>query len=320
MSSDEKNITFELFDVSNKKIENEGRVEFFCIKDGVTKTKRFDYNKDSNDTYSLPKFPQVQIITMDALIDGFQVARSLTDLVSNDSGSMILLRDHKKWTAKFNSWSSLESNPRFDTLVKILKDSPNIDIKDKGVVASFTGNDYDNLTGEEPILAKACLLNLYARLTDIKSPIVEPAPWFSFVKSILRINKERFIAIVEKQMYDTVSFIAKNDDTFAQYDRANAGNHFGNIPSEYRQGVSVGEMVSIKSTDKNGNIQLTLSVSHQSTGDVHILDADIDENNVLIAHLIDLIKHKFTGGTHPYEIHEYINLLTPGVNLGYQLV
>ncbi|MFY9227119.1 MAG: metallophosphoesterase [Blastocatellia bacterium] len=319
MSSDERNVTFKLFDVFGKKVKNEGSVEFFCVKDGVTKTKRFVYESNANDTYLLPQFPQAQMITADALIEGFQVARSLTNLANKSSDSITLIRNPKKWTAKFESWNVLESNNRFDRLTSVLKSSLNINIEDRGVLTSFTDNNYDNLSGEEPLLAKACLLNLYARLTDIKSPIVEPTSWFSFVKSILSINRERFIAIVEKQMYDIVSFIAKNDDAFLEYEKSGHEIHFNNIPNHYKQFVKLEEMISIKSADTKGNIQLTLSISRQPTEDVYILDADIDENSLWIDHLIDLIKHKFTGGTHPYEIHEYIKLATPQVDLGYQL-
>lgn len=45
-----------------------------------------------------------------------------------------------------------------------------------------------------------------------------------------------------------------------------------------------------------------------SGNDLLILDADIDENGQLMAHLADLFKHKFTGGTHPFDIHELLPL------------
>ncbi len=51
-----------------------------------------------------------------------------------------------------------------------------------------------------------------------------------------------------------------------------------------------------------------------------ILDADLDENGKLMAHLADLFKHRFTGGTHPFDIHEYLVLEDPVRSLGYELV
>jgi hypothetical protein len=52
---------------------------------------------------------------------------------------------------------------------------------------------------------------------------------------------------------------------------------------------------------------------------VTILDTDIDENGKLMAHLADLFKHKFTGGTHPFDIHEYLRKEAPQRDLGYTL-
>ena len=51
-----------------------------------------------------------------------------------------------------------------------------------------------------------------------------------------------------------------------------------------------------------------------------LVDADIDEHGTFWGHLGDLIKHRFTGGTHPYDIHEYLLLRRPTLNLGYRLV
>jgi hypothetical protein len=53
---------------------------------------------------------------------------------------------------------------------------------------------------------------------------------------------------------------------------------------------------------------------------VTVLDADIDENGKLMAHLADLFKHRFTGGTHPFDIHEYLVLEDKNRSLGYDLV
>jgi hypothetical protein len=52
-----------------------------------------------------------------------------------------------------------------------------------------------------------------------------------------------------------------------------------------------------------------------------LLDADIDENGDLLIHLIDvLFMRAFSGGTHPFDIHEYLVLAHPNWALGYELV
>jgi hypothetical protein len=80
-------------------------------------------------------------------------------------------------------------------------------------------------------------------------------------------------------------------------------------------------MISIKSTHRKGNFQLTLT--HLSGPDEVLLDTDIDENGDLLGHFLDLFKHKITGGTHPHDIHELLVLQegqTAGFDLGYRLV
>ncbi len=54
--------------------------------------------------------------------------------------------------------------------------------------------------------------------------------------------------------------------------------------------------------------------------EVLLLDADIDENGALLAHLADVFKHNFSGGTYPFSIHEYLALAHPDRPQGYELV
>jgi len=80
-------------------------------------------------------------------------------------------------------------------------------------------------------------------------------------------------------------------------------------------------MLSVKTTEDKGNLQLTLSPATDPSGAaVTLLDADIDENGTLLGHLADLFKHKFTGGTHPYDIHEFLRLEDQSRPLSYRLV
>jgi hypothetical protein len=63
-------------------------------------------------------------------------------------------------------------------------------------------------------------------------------------------------------------------------------------------------------------------LTHLSHPDQVLLDTDIDENGELLAHFLDLFKHKINGGTHPNDIHELLVLQegkTAGFDLGYRL-
>jgi hypothetical protein len=129
-----------------------------------------------------------------------------------------------------------------------------------------------------------------------------------------------FIAFVEPEMEALVRQIHTHIDEFrADYERSPAENHRGNVPAALQSRIT--SMVSIKSTHRKGNFQLTLT--HLSRPDEVLLDADIDESGALLNHFLDLFKHKITGGTHPHDIHELLVLQegqTEGFDLGYRLV
>ena len=204
----------------------------------------------------------------------------------------------------------------------VLADSPNVKVKESGAtLGTFTGAAYDNINGKPSVLAKACLLNLYAKLTTLKEPHGES--WFSFVKEILVIGQERFIAVVKPEMGEIVRLIKKNLAHFTDYKDTPAQNHFGNFPTDYQ--INKNKMFSVKTIEDHANIQLTFAPgTHPDTGaDVLLLDADIDENGKLLAHLADLFKHKINGGTHPFDIHEYLKdsqTTHHAQPLGYKLV
>lgn len=106
---------------------------------------------------------------------------------------------------------------------------------------------------------------------------------------------------------------------FNDYKPTPAQNHFGNFPASYQ--VQKSKMFSIKSQETHGNVQLTLAPGKDAAGnELLLLDADIDENGALLEHLADLFKHKLTGGTHPFDIHEYLALAHRNRPLGYKLV
>jgi hypothetical protein len=231
-----------------------------------------------------------------------------------------LFREPKEWKPRFTRWADLPS--AFADFKRVLGASPNVTLfKDVNPIADLLVDDaYDAMAGELVVLAKTALLNSYFRLTATREPVSDDRSWFSFVQRLIAIGRERFLAFVEADMETLVRQIHANIDEFsADYERTPAENHRGNVPAAMQGRIA--SMISIKSTHRKGNFQLTLS--HLSSPDAVLLDADIDESGDLLGHTLDLFKHKITGGTHPHDIHELLVLQegqTEGFDLGYRLV
>jgi hypothetical protein len=167
------------------------------------------------------------------------------------------------------------------------------------------------------------MLNLIAKLRLTPEPIGGRNPWFSFVRQILAIGSERLYALVDVEMGEVVKHIRENINQFPHYERANSSLHgdalTANLP-EYR--IFRSKLFSIKTSERHGNLQLTCAPAQDANGnDVLILDADIDENGDLLNHLLDVVLiHPITGGTHPFDIHEYLHRAHTNLDLGYALV
>lgn len=266
----------------------------------------------------LPAFPQAQNVSCDitptryrmrssgffTLTDGERIRRSLS-----------VLRVPSQWNARFERWTQLTAH--FDSLKKVLEASPDLRVKGKaGTIASFTASGYDDADERRTIEAKAAMLNLHGKLTALEAPGAA-RPWFAFVRQLIEIGRERLIGIVDPAMGDAIRALREGGNP--DYKKAPADLHHGNFPVEFR--VAKSKMFSVKTTEANGNLQLTLAPGRDSTGnDILLLDADMDENGKLLAHLADLFKHKVTGGTHPFDIHEYLALAHPQQPIGYDLV
>ena len=219
----------------------------------------------------------------------------------------------------FTKWNAL--GDRFNPLKKVLEESPGLRVRGAASLEDFTGGNYDKATDDaRVVLPKSSMLNLFAKLTELREPINKRKPWFQFVQELLEIGRERFIAIVDEDMADRITTIRDNIDDFGDYKRTPVGDHHKNLPAAYA--VAKNSMVSIKTTEDNGNVQLTVGrgTDPESGDEVWLLDTDIDENGKLLVHLGDLFKHRFTGGTHPIDIHEYLALAHPGIDLGYDLL
>jgi len=314
-----------LLDVTNRPAHDPGtRVRFLRVSDNTTLLQANDLEFPPIRRFKLPAFPQEKIMLCETTPSRFRQGNTgfftLTDgkvTIRNP----IVLRSPDRWTPEFVPWNLLSS--AFLDLQDVLNDSPGIRVK-KGVSFDKLVRDtYDGVTDKKSVLAKMALLNLYSALTITKEPTIGAASWFSFVKQIFLIDRERFIALVDPKMGEIIRTI-KNDITkFKDYKHTPADIHFPGIQEAVPEGFSVlkSKMFSIKSLEEHANIQLTLAPTRDLEGnEVLVLDADIDENNRLLDHLADLIKHKITGGTHPIDIHEFLVLAHPTIALGYDLV
>lgn len=230
-----------------------------------------------------------------------------------------LFREPTEWTARFTRFDALPAS--FSNLRDVLAVSPQVTLfKELAPIAELlVGAAYDDMQGENVSLAKTALLNCYFRLSRTPEPVSNTRSWFSFVKRLIAIGRERFLAFVDPGMETLVRQIHDRIDLFrADYERTPAENHRGNVPAALQHRIS--GMVSIKSTHRHGNVQLTLT--RLQSPDEFLLDADIDESGDLLGHFLDLFKHKFSGGTHPHDIHELLVLQekdSDGFDLGYRL-
>ena len=192
--------------------------------------------------------------------------------------------------------------------------------------------NYDTLANGAQILAKTALLNLFAVLSDEQDPESSPSvSWFSYVRRIVRIDQERFIAEVDPALFEDVQTILRklNSTYKAQgYFTESAALHTANIPPQYDiEHNLMMPMITVKKKYEQGNVQLTLAALSTPRGVIHLLDCDMDEHANIVEHGFDLIKHLINGGTSPIAMHEYIveysAQLAGGiatVDLGYQLV
>jgi hypothetical protein len=231
------------------------------------------------------------------------------------------------WTPQFTLLDALPS-PRFDPFKKILAVSDSVDLKQGPPVGDLTKN-YDTLANGAQILAKTALLNLFAVTSDEQDPI-DSVPWFSYVRKIVRIDQERFLAEVDPALFENVqTILSKLNSVYKEqgYFTESPTLHISNIPPQYHSEHTLMEIITVKKQYEQGNVQLTLSLLNMPGGVVHLLDCDMDEHANIVAHGFDLIKHLVNGGTSPITMHEYIvedsaqqahGIAT--VDLGYRLV
>lgn len=295
-------------------------VTVFHVPDGKVALRSERMGFPPRRRFELPAFPQSSFLFCEIVPSRYRSRKSEIFRLTHDENilrNLTVVRLPKQWRAQFSRWNQLDEH--FDPLKEILESSPSLRVRGWRSLAPFTRAGFDRDDGgDRLILPKAALLNLFFKMSDLAAPTTDGLSWFSFVREILEIGRERFIAIVDPRMGEIVRTIKSDIARFRDYKHTSAENHFKNFPSRYA--VRKTQMLSIKSTEVNANLQLTLGPGKYPDGsDVLLLDADIDENGQVLRHLADVFKHKFTGGTHPYDIHEYLLLENARADLGYEL-
>lgn len=231
-----------------------------------------------------------------------------------------VLRNPKEWESRFTTWNQLPAH--FEPFKTVLNDSMIKVIKGESL-GRFIEDRYNQVTSSRTLLAKAGLLNLFSKLTTETEPLDRRLPWFAFVRRIVAIGRERFYAIVDDRMGDIVRRIRDNIDNFDHYERADHSLHVEGFEKNFPDfRIFKTKLFSIKTDESKANLQLTLAPARGPSGeDVLLLDTDIDENGDLLNHLIDVILiHPISGGTHPFDIHEYLLRSDRNLQLGYELV
>jgi hypothetical protein len=244
--------------------------------------------------------------------------------------AMKLTRLPGAWKPQFTPFDLLAAS-RFQKFKSIVAVSTNVDLKN-GPAAGDLSATYDALAHASQIQAKMALLNLFAVLTDEQDPVGN-VPWFSYVRKIVRIDQERFIAEVDPALFENVQTILnelngtfKGQGYFTEPD-SDLLLHVRNIPPQYGGSQNITKMVTLKKDYEQGDLQLTMSFIVVAGRAVHLLDCDLDENRNIVLHSLDMAKHLLNGGTSPVSMHEYIveDSAQSSVNgvstvdLGYQL-
>jgi len=300
----------------NPATEPDCRVEFVRL-DEVTILRSGNLQFPPTHAFGLPAFPQGKNLHCVVTPSLYRIVQSgfftLTESEPKDE-SVLVMRIPEKWSPDFAPWNSLAAPFRpLQTILagKLLK------LKHGPDVGLITAETYDGMNSPALVLAKMALLNLFVVLSTQTDPVTSRS-WFSFVSQVLVIDRERFVAKVDPELYASIDKIHGDLNTFKGqgFFMGDTSQHLDNIPSEYQL---TADMISVKRVYEQGNVQFTMAKVRNAAGDYILLDCDMDEHSNILEHLSDWVTHAFTGGTHPIDIHEYIVHLQKGVDLGYAL-
>lgn len=293
-------------------------------RDGTAILRFKELNLPLGAQLDIPAFPQESNLLCDVTPKRYRHFFTEFFTLSTSAPRTIearVMRLPKHWNARFTAWNQLSAD--FMPIKAALENS-NVKVIKGEKLGKFTEDKYDAVSVKKTVLAKTSMLNLFAKMSVLPEPIGERRPWFSFIDRILAIDRERFYAVVDGEMGEIVKHVKANLHKFKTYESTAADNHFEKLQEtlpEFR--ISRSEMFAVKTNERNGNLQLTMAPARDpATGaNALLLDADIDENGDLFKHLVDVFfLHPFSGGTHPFDIHEYLVLAHPNLALGYELV
>lgn len=229
-----------------------------------------------------------------------------------------LIHRASEWIPAFTPWAELGAP--FTRLQDLLRLSPRFRVGRATLGVRFVEIEYDRIADDESReLAKASLLNMYALLTTERRPGAAGGFWFDGIRELFLATRERIVCRIDAADAALIERIAKGAHG-ARYKKAPGGLHVDNFEEIAGFDFRKQDIVSVKTKDKFGNLQLTVARGGLEGADVAILDADCDENGVEFAHLLDLPKHAVTGGTNPIEIHDILVNRDPLRDLGYLLV
>ena len=273
-------------------------------------------------SFAVPAFPAVQFLRCDITLESFRPQPSQLFMPGANKtleAPVTAMRDPGAWTPAFQPFGELDPD-RFARFIRAARASDAVGFVKQAPTLGSLVNAYDTLAGQQGQFAKMALLNLYAVLSDQDDP-VSGTRWFELVRKIVRIDRERFVAEAEPQVFDSVSTILRNLEQFGYTTEPSPELHRNNFPDV----PSITDLITVKKSFQQGTIQLTVAKTRTAAGDTFYLDVDADEHEQIALHTIDLFKHTFNGGTHPIDIHEYIVAHAAkqgdgGINLGYELV
>jgi mannan endo-1,4-beta-mannosidase len=228
-------------------------------------------------------------------------------------------RDPERWRVHFDAWTTLR--PRFDALKDVLGNSPDLRYlrsSDPGRLCS--GDAWDEFGHGLGSLPKTCLLNVYHRLSTLREPIGKRT-WWSLLDVLLEAGRERIIAMTPVETAEVIRAISENIVEYSNEYRTaeHAERHRGNFPARFQPAIA--RIHSVKTVESEGNVQLTAAFLRNEN--FALLDIDIDENGAALRHWFDVLRPEFTGGTHPFDIHELLQQAASRahvrIDLGYEL-
>ena len=298
---------------------NEANCTIECFRlDGVSILRKDHLPFPPRRAFPLPAFPQMQNLHLTITPSLYKMVQSefftLKDGESKQETCPVQ-RDPGEWQPKFTQWNALTG--QFDKL-KATINQKLVRLIDGTEIGVMGPEVYDAMPNRL-LLPKMALLNLFVVLSAQSDP-VSAQPWFNMVKQILVLDQERFVAVVDSNLMESVDHILNNMEQFKKlgFFAGDTSLHEQNIPKEF---TVTADMISIKKVYAEGNVQWTMAKVQDAAGNKSILlDCDMDEHHNVIEHISDLFKHLFTGGTHPIDIHEYVVSVQKGVDLGYGLL